>query len=226
MAPATGTALLILVTFVLPGFVARLQAERTYLTRETGADVLDRVLGAIYLSVVIYAVFAVGALAADIVTKPVRMEDLRRLLRGELSLSTYVVLAITLFTLSFVVAEFGRRWAGSMMHKRLLERMQIDTAHRTPSGWEHYFEQGREAFVRVVLDDGRVIGGFFNGGSFAGYTSQHPDLYIREQWQLDDDDWFDGKMPATDGIFIRADAIRTVEFFEPQPAPPNASVSS
>jgi hypothetical protein len=59
VAPQTGTALLILALFVLPGFVTLLIRERTYAVR--GEDTpFKRLLNALYYSALIYAV-ALGA---------------------------------------------------------------------------------------------------------------------------------------------------------------------
>lgn len=53
MAPQTGTALLIIAVFVLPGFVTLLMRERTY--RVKGQDSsFERLLNALYFSSIIY----------------------------------------------------------------------------------------------------------------------------------------------------------------------------
>ncbi len=61
MTPETGTALLILAVFVLPGFVTLLLRERMFAVR--GEDTqFERLLNALYYSALIYAiVFAAGA---------------------------------------------------------------------------------------------------------------------------------------------------------------------
>ena len=55
MAPATGTALVLLAAFVLPGFVTLLISERTHTIK--GEDsAFERLLGALYYSALIYAI--------------------------------------------------------------------------------------------------------------------------------------------------------------------------
>jgi len=63
--PATGTALLILVAFVLPGFVTLLISERTHVVRDT-SNTSERILLALYYSVLCYALLALsrGSLAS------------------------------------------------------------------------------------------------------------------------------------------------------------------
>jgi hypothetical protein len=68
MAPQTGTALLIIAAFVLPGFVTLLMRERTY--RVKGQDSpFERLLNALYFSSIIYVVlgldWVVGGLGRD-----------------------------------------------------------------------------------------------------------------------------------------------------------------
>jgi hypothetical protein len=57
--PATGTALLILVGFVLPGFVAVLLKERLYDVRGEEAT-FDRLLTTVYYSLLVYLLPALG----------------------------------------------------------------------------------------------------------------------------------------------------------------------
>lgn len=55
MAPATGTALLLLVVFVLPGFVALQYRERTYVTKPDDTP-FERLLNALYFSFLTYLI--------------------------------------------------------------------------------------------------------------------------------------------------------------------------
>lgn len=209
MAPQTGTAILVLVVFVLPGFVALRYAEQTYRTRpEEG--VLDRLLSALYFSLLTYAVIAVGsALLLDADTR-----DVRDLWRGRKPYKSYLALAGAGIVIPLIIAELSRRWNRSRLRRWIMRQADIDPAHRTPSGWEHFFLQGRWAYLRATLKDGRVVGGFYGPNSFAGYTAEKPDLYLEERYQLNGEDWFDGPAPGTLGLYIRADEIVSVEFYE------------
>jgi hypothetical protein len=76
---------------------------------------------------------------------------------------------------------------------------------------------------RATLKDGRVVGGFFGPTSFAGYTAETPDLYLEKRYQLNEKAWFDEPAPGTLGIYIRADEIVSVEFYEAGGPPPRLS---
>lgn len=209
MAPQTGTAILVLVVFVLPGFVALRYAEQTYRTRAEDST-LERILTALYFSLLSYVVITAGAallLDAD------RL-DVRQLWRGEKPIETYLLLAAAGIAVPLAIAEIARQWSRTQLRLWLLRRLGVSTVHRTPSGWEHFFLSNRWAYVRATLKDGRVIGGFFGASSFAGYTADTPDLYLEQRYQLDDNDWFTGPPEGTLGVYIRADEIVSVEFYD------------
>ena len=75
----------------------------------------------------------------------------------------------------------ARQWNRSRLRESVLRRAGVSPAHKTPSGWEHFFLQGRWAYVRATLKDGRVVGGWFGPNSFAGYTAETPDLYLEQR---------------------------------------------
>lgn len=209
MAPQTGTAILVLVVFVLPGFVALRYAEQTYRTRAEDSA-LERVLSALYFSLLSYLVIAGGALALFEIDE----QDVTKLWSGDKPFEAYLGLASAALVIPLVIAELARRWSGSGIRGSVLSRAHINLTHKTPSGWEHFFLQGRWAYVRATLKDGRVVAGFFGPSSFAGYTSETPDLYLEQRYQLDDDDWFDGPAEGSLGLYVRADEIVSVEFYE------------
>lgn len=65
MAPATGTAILLLVAFVLPGFVALRYGELTYRTKAEDTP-FERLLNALYYSFLTYAlIFAASCCSAS-----------------------------------------------------------------------------------------------------------------------------------------------------------------
>lgn len=216
MAPATGTAILVLAAFVLPGFVALRYRERTYVTKEEDSP-FERLLNALYFSFLTYVVIFAGAVVIGL-----DAADIGAFYGGERSLGAYVAFASAAFVAPLAIAEVARRWNGSQLRTTVLRRANINLAHATPSGWEHFFLQGTEAFVRVTLKDGRVVGGYFGNASFAGYTVETPDLFLEQRWALNADDWFVAPAAATRGIYLRAEAIVSVEFYavdDPAPSP-------
>jgi hypothetical protein len=207
--PQTGTALLVLVAFVLPGFVALRYAERTYITRAE-ESAFERLLSALYFSLLSYVVIVAGA----ILLVGLNNEDVGEIWDGKRDLGVYLALVGAGVVVPLAIAELARRWSGSKLRRWVLGKGGVSPAHQTPSGWEHFFLQGRWAYVRATLKDGRVVAGFFGPGSFAGYSADVPDLYLERRYQLDEKDWFGDAAPGTLGVYIRADEIVSVEFYD------------
>lgn len=217
MAPQTGTALLIVAVFVLPGFVTLLMQERTY--RVKGQDSsFERLLNALYFSSIIYLVLGLGWVVAGR-----GRDDISRLYAGQDSADVYLLLTVIgLFALPAVSAELGRRWQKSRkLRPWFLKRAGIDPGHGVPAGWEQLFlespgaEAGRGLMLRVTLDDGRVVGGYFGEKSLAGYTAHTRDLFLEERWVLDEEDWFDGPVEGSLGLWIAENQIHSVEAYTP-----------
>jgi hypothetical protein len=217
MAPETGTALLLLAAFVLPGFVALLVRERTYMIK--GEDTpFERLLNALYYSSIIYAVIGLGLAAFAFDDK-----NIASLYAGHYVVGVYLLLGgIALFVLPLAIAELGRRWQKSERFRpKFLEWAKIDPGHGVPAGWEQLFlespgaKAGNGLMLRVTLEDGRIVGGFFGGKSLAGYTVHRRDLFIEERWSFDDEEWFKKAEPGNLGLWISEAQIHSIEAYEP-----------
>src|SRR4051794_10974639 len=203
MAPQTGTAVLVLAAFVLPGFVTALIRDRTYHVRSR-AEPGELVLAALYYSGLIYIIAAAVGVFAGFVTD-FGADDVVGLYRGHGTLAEYTGLAVAgLVVGPVVVAVCGKVWVDSRLRAHTFRWLDIDPAHGTRSGWEHWFAQRRPCLIRATLADGRIVGGFMaTGKSFAGFSVHSQDLFIEQRWELDDDGWF--LRPADDslGVYLR-----------------------
>lgn len=214
MAPTTVTALLLLVGFVLPGFVTLVINERTHAV-PTSMTAFERLLRSLYYSVLVYALLApVGWLAgAD-------REDIERFVTEEQNLGELAgVGALVLFVVPTIISTASRLWEIWPARDWLLQRLRISPTHRTQTAWDHFYSQRQPALVRLTLDDGRVVGGYYGEDSLAAYGEQAGDLYLQQRWVLDDDKWFVEPAPGTLGLWVAADEIVSFELY----APPAAS---
>jgi hypothetical protein len=196
------------VAFVLPGFVTLLISERTHAVRDT-SSAFDRLLLALYYSVLTYALLALIAWIAGY-----DRNDIVHAYKGELSVGKillYAVLAI--LALPALLATSSRLWLKADARRWFIEKSKINPSHRTPSAWDHFFEQGKEAFVRATLSDGRVVGGYYGPGSFATYGEQARDLFISNQWELDDDAWFKKPAEASLGMWLAKESVVSFEVY-------------
>lgn len=216
MAPATGTALLILVAFVLPGFITLVARETTYVVREAVTP-FERLLLSLSYSARIYelllvAAFLLGASPRDIVT----------LYRGERPLGDYLLLGgAALLILPLGISELGRHWGQSRdIRPTLMRTLGISETHTTRSGWDHFFRKGVETLVLITLDDKRVVAGYFGRSSLAACPSDAQDIFLERQWELDQQGWFLRPRPSSMGIWIPHQHIVSVEMYRPQLAKP------
>lgn len=211
MTPPTGTALLILAVFVLPGFVALLFRERMFAVR--GEDTaFERLLNALFYSALIYAiVLAVGAL--DGLDKG----DIVAFYKGEKSLrQDLAAAALIALALPFAIALAGLWWRQSQrVRPFLLATLNISPSHSVSSGWNEAFGRGTTPMIRVTLKDGRVVGGYFGQGSLAGYSEHAHDLFIAERWSIDpESDWFTEIAAGSEGLWIGREEIASIEFYK------------
>ncbi len=219
MAPATGTALLILAVFVLPGFVTLLFRERMFAVRGEETP-FERLLNALFYSALIYAfVLAVGAIFGLDKSDVVGFYKGQKPFGADLAAAVIIALGLPL-----VVAFIGLRWRHSV-HVRpwVLDGLRISASHSVSSGWNEAFSRGTTPLLRVTLKDGRVVGGYFGDGSLAGYSEHAGDLYIAERWSISpENDWFTEAANDTEGLWIAREEIVSIEFYGRPPDPPGA----
>jgi Family of unknown function (DUF6338) len=214
MTPQTGTALLILAVFVLPGFVTLLLRERMFAVR--GEDTqFERLLNALYYSALIYAiVLAAGALGG------LDKAEIVGFYRGKKSLAEdFEAAALITLVLPVAIAVIGLRWRSSRrMRPFLLHFIGVSPSHSVSSGWNEAFGREGSPMLRVTLKDGRVVGGYFGDGSLAGYSEHAQDLFISERWSINpENDWFVEAARGTEGLWIARDEIASIEFYERPP---------
>ncbi len=213
MAPQTGTALLILAVFVLPGFVTLLLRERMFAVR--GEDTpFERLLNALYYSALVYAVALGGGLVCGLTTR-----ELVKLYHGEMSLKADLgAAAAVVIALPTILAAVGLRWRKSRRLRPLVLRViGISPSHSVASGRNEAFSregQMKEMMIRATMKDGRVVGGYFRFGSLAGYSEHTQDLFIAERWSLDDQGWFEKRAEGTEGVWLSQAEIASVEFYK------------
>lgn len=209
MAPATGTAILILAIFVLPGFVTLLIRERTF-TVPGQQSPFERLLNALYYSALVFGVVLGFGVVAG-----VDKQDVVDLYHGEKSLAaTGGVALVLILVVPLIVADVSRRWRSSKaVRPWTLNRLGISYAHSVSSGWNQAFSELDGAFVRVTTTDGRVVGGLYKEGSLAGYSEEAQDLYISERWELDEDFWFVAAAGRSLGFWVPRENIASLELY-------------
>jgi hypothetical protein len=207
-APATGTAILILVGFVLPGFVAVLLKERLYEVRGEEST-FDRLLTTVYYSVLVFLLPALGVLALSAFGVLDRA-DLEHLASGRSPLWLSALIGMAMLLVLPALAALGAwRWMGSAARRRVYRLSdRLNVQHRTPTSWDFAFDHGSE------LKDGSRLAGYYGRRSHSGYGTRTRDLFLEELWDVAADDGSISPPPAerhSVGIWIDAHEIRLVE---------------
>lgn len=211
MAPQTGSALVLLVVFVLPGFITVLLQERTFKSAEDPTP-FDRLLRTLYYSVWCFLLLAVVALVFGIDRGDIEAlydryrEDPAHLVwRGALAALVPPIL----------VANATRLWAGSKAQTRLLTALKINARHEQPTGWDYFFRQRANVYVRVTKPDGSRILGFYGSKSFAAYAKDGRDLFLERVFIPDKQGWFGPEAPMNRGVWVRTEDAVAIEFYNP-----------
>lgn len=183
-------------------------SERTHAVKDT-SSAFDRLLLALYYSVLTYALLVlVGWLLGYNRGRIVRAYHHEQSI-GKLFVFGFVAILV----IPSFIATVSRIWLSSGIRRRFIALSHINPSHRTPTAWDHFFEQQEEAFLRATLTDGRVIGGYYGPGSFATYGQEGRDIFVSVQWELDDEAWFKQPADASLGIWLSKDSIVSLEVY-------------
>lgn len=210
--------MLILVTFVLPGFVALRYAELTFRVRESGEDGLSRLMSMVQYSVAAYALTgaAVG-LGGLLGVSQIDDHAFLKLTAGQAAPVIYVAGFNATTLVGVLLAEGVRRWETSQRRVGLLDRLGVSSRHRIPTAWEFQFRQrGAIGFVIVTCINGAEIGGYFGSRSFSAYSGNGGDLFLEQRWSLDANGWFVAPIEGSTGLNVNGHEIRSVEFYDPE----------
>ncbi len=209
MAPDTGTAILVLGVFVLPGFITLLFREWLYAVKRD-ESAFERLLQALFNSAIVYAIAIGGGLIFRL-----DKVDVEEFYEGQKSLGEDFLAAVLIFlVLPASLAVIGSYWKGAKSFRpNVLRLLGSSTAHSTASGWNELFSLQDSAFIRASLSDGRVIGGLYTRGSLAGYSQHTQDLYISQRWELDDQNWFVKPAPHSLGAWFPRESIVSLDVY-------------
>jgi hypothetical protein len=196
---------------VLPGFVTLLIGERTHVVRVRDRSPFELLLIATYYSVVCWVIVGLATWPFELTRS-----DLQRMYRQEELGELALLGLLALLGVPVVVATVERLWRRSRtVRPWLLRRLRIHEGHAIPTAWDDVFRRGRPAMVRVVLTDGRVVGGYYGSQSFAPYAAEGQDLMLESRWELDSDHWFVAPAPGTQGLWLSSGSIVSIELYDP-----------
>jgi hypothetical protein len=208
--PSTTTQLLILLLFVVPGFVY--QGVRVNLRgrRPTDVDLSTRLVGAIVWSAIFGLIYLIigGRTLLEAAGGTGTLIQHPRLgaaiaLAGGFMLPTL----LALFRLSdggtvatwFRDARFSR-WFSN--------RLWYDP---TPTAWDKAFQDRSPCFVRILTAQERWIAGYYGPNSYSSSFPEKHQLYLEYCYQVDEDGRIGEAIPDSEGVIVACDSAISVE---------------
>ena len=91
--------------------------------------------------------------------------------------------------------------------------MGLNFISQIPTAWDYKFSSFDERrWVLVTLKDGGSVAGQFGGASFASSEPDERDIYIQKVYRVKQGQPWE-PIESNDGILIRGDEIRYIEFW-------------
>ena len=210
--PTTLQAVLILVLFITPGFIA--------------AGVIRRTVSAAFLATQNVAITAglLGVLVHFIALPATLqiLDEVRSLYlildgkieSGGVSLLAYVWLFGVLFVLPVIIAKMITTVWRSKWAQPVLSSIGYSLVNLTPHAWDWFFlTQQRGCWVIAEMVDGSRVGGVFGTESFASLSPDAPDLYLEEVYSVDDEHNFGEVRPYPIGAWLNGSQIKALHFY-------------
>jgi hypothetical protein len=206
--PSTVTQLLVTLMFVVPGFVyqsvrisirGRLLQDVELSTRTVRAIVSSVMFGLIYL-------LALGDVLVDAARGVGYLLDHPRA-AAALALGGGIIIPALVAGVAGLLDLPQWGW---------LERLQdalseIRRYDPTPTAWDKAFQDGSEAFVRILNKEGRWIAGYYGDRSYASSYPEPPQIYLERTYSTSDEGEIGEEIPWTRGCIVDCADVQLLE---------------
>ncbi|GLY59257.1 hypothetical protein Pcaca05_01150 [Pectobacterium carotovorum subsp. carotovorum] len=184
--------LYLFVFFIIPGFISIKAYQLLY--PSSSKDAKDMVVDAIAYSCINYAIlgFPIYIIQNNLFTHFSTFDKY-----------IYILAILFIFPVAWV-----------LLWKKIRECawMQSRAPHPTALPWDYVFGKQKKYWVTVYLKNGKVIAGLYSSDSFTSSAPYPPEIYLEENWILDEDNNLERKVNLTAGIIILRDEISHIEF--------------
>lgn len=101
----------------------------------------------------------------------------------------------------------------------LANKVDLSIVHVIPAAWDWRFSKVPRGgmFIMVTLTSDEKVTGLFGSNSFASSDTDERDLYIEEEYTVTEEGKWEVR-PEKVGVFIPANQIKYIEFWQPQTA--------
>ncbi len=195
--PTTFSAVLVIVAFLIPGFVASKILSMAY--SRSAISEGQTILEAITLSCLNYALVSwllAWAWIQHWYEQPLLLVAV-----------VFCVLFVTPVAIALILLKlFDTDWG-------LRLRLAFGMAHPVLKAWDRFFRKGQNCWVIATLKGGRVFAGYFGENSYASSFPADEDIYLEKLCQTSNGKIVEVAKLSTGGI-IQMKNVETLEFFK------------
>lgn len=197
--PGSFNQILVLLAFIVPGFVLMRVKCIAYPTVE--ASTARTVLDSLALSCVVYALVSPLLYLCYLQGWPAT----RPLIFALLALFVLLLAPCVLGGLYVYLARTGKaRWL----------REFFGFPHPDPTAWDYHFRKGRAYWVWLTFKSGKVMAGLFGPNSFASSFPYQRDIYIEKLLRLDERGRVVELVDKSAGALVMMEEVERIQFFE------------
>lgn len=206
--PSTSTQLLILLLFVVPGFVY--QGVRVNLRgrRPTDVDLSTRLVGAIVWSAIFGLTYLIigGRTLVDAAGGTGALIHHPRL-EAAIGLAGGFVLpaVLALFRLSDDHTAWLRE---AKICRWFTNRLSYDP---TPTAWDKAFQDRSPCFVRILTSQEKWIAGYYGENSYSSSFPEKHQLFLEYCYTVDADGRIGDPIPDSEGVVVACDSAISIE---------------
>ena len=125
----------------------------------------------------------------------------------------WLVCLLIIFVSPIIIASVIIIFYQKEVFRELCQYFNISSIDTEPSAWDFKFKKIENEWVIITLKDKTTIGGYIGVNSFISSNCKERDLYIDEQYEISKNgEW--KKVNRTDGIWIKNDEIKYIEFLK------------
>jgi hypothetical protein len=197
--PTSFSQVLILLVFIIPGFVLMRIKRVAYPSVEPAAA--TAVLDSLALSCMIYAL----SFPLLYLSYARRWYEAHPAFFALLALAVLLAMPCILGILYVWSTKTGK-WAWL--------RGSLGFPHPDPTAWDHHFRKERAHWIWLTFKNGQVMAGLFGPNSFASSFPQRQDLFVEKLLSLDEDGKVVGWKDGSAGALISVENLERIELFE------------
>ena len=120
-----------------------------------------------------------------------------------------IIIFISPVTIALIILLINQK----KLLEKFCQKLNIKLIEIEPSAWDFKFSNINSEWVIITLKNNERVAGFMGNSSCASSNIQERDIYISEVFTIDEEkNWH--KVDGTDGIWIKSEEIRYIEFIK------------